>query len=106
MHRYSIPRIYELLDRLHESKVFSKIDHKSKYHQIRVKENNIPKIAFSTRYGHYEFLVMPFRLTNVPAKFNRLMTNIFRDVLDQLVLVFFDDILVYSKDDESHEVYL
>ena len=96
-------RIEDLFDQLKGAGVFSKIYLQSGYYQLRVKDVNVPKRAFITRYGHYEFLVMPFGLTNAPAAFMDLMTRVFRTYLDQFVMVFIDDILVYSRDEKEHE---
>jgi hypothetical protein len=101
--KYPLPWIYDLFDQLKGAKVFSKIDLRSGYYQMQIKRQDVPKTAFRTRYGHFEFLVLPFGLTNAPALFMDLMNRVFQPYLDKFVVVFINDILVYSKSYEEHE---
>ena len=104
--QYPLSRIDDLFDQLQGAKVFSKIDLRSGYHQLRVHDEDVPKTAFRTRYGHFEFLAMPFGLTNSPAAFMDLMNRIFRPSLDQFVIMFIDHILIYLGSGEEHAEHL
>ena len=104
--KYPLPRIDILFDQLSRAKVFSKIDLRSGYHQIKIRLEDVPKTAFSTRYGLYEYLVMSFGLTNAPAYFMYLMNSVFMPELDKFMVVFIDDILIYSKNMEDHAEHL
>jgi hypothetical protein len=104
--KYSLPYIDVLFDQLAGAKVFSKIDLRSGYHQIKIRASNIPKTTFSTRYGLYEFLVMSFGLTNAPAYFMYLLNSVFMNELDKFVVVFIDDILIYSNSKAEHAKHL
>ncbi|GJU65478.1 reverse transcriptase domain-containing protein [Tanacetum coccineum] len=104
--RYPLPRINDWFDQLQGACCFSKIDLRSGYHQLRVREEDIPKTAFRTRYGHFEFTVMPFGPTNAPTIFMDLLNRVYKPHLDKFVIVFIDDILIYSKSEEDHKVHL
>jgi hypothetical protein len=104
--KYPLPKIEDLFDQLNGAKVFSKIDLRIGYHQLKVRESDIPKTAFTTRYGMFEYTVMSFGLTNAPAYFMNLMNKVFMKFLDKFVVVFIDDILVYSKTEEEHVEHL
>jgi hypothetical protein len=101
--KYPLPRIEDLFDQMKGAKIFSKIDLRSGYHQLKIRAEDVPKIAFTTRYGLYEFFVMSFGLTNAPAYF---MNKVFVEYLDQFAVVFIDDILIYSPNEETHEDHL
>jgi hypothetical protein len=104
--KYPLPHIEDLFDKMRGARVFSKIDLRSGYHQMKIRPSDIPKTAFSTLYGIYEFTVMSFGLTNAPAYFMNLMNMVFMDYLDRFVVVFVDDFLIYSKNDSDHEEHL
>jgi hypothetical protein len=104
--KYLLPHINILFDQLAGAKIFFKVDLHSGYHQIKIHLKDIPKTAFSTRYGLYEYLVMSFRLTNAPAHFMYLMNSIFMPELDKFVMIFIDDILVYSNNEEEYQQHL
>jgi hypothetical protein len=101
--KYPLPRIEDLFDQLRGASVFSKIDLRSGYHQLRIRPSDIPKTAFITKYGLYEFTVMSFALRNAPAYFMYLMNSMFMDYLDKFIVVFIDDILIYSQNEQEHE---
>nr|ADB85360.1 putative retrotransposon protein [Phyllostachys edulis] len=103
---YPLPIIDDLFDQLKGASVFSKIDLRSGYHQLKIRPEDIPKTAFTTRYGLYEFTVMSFDLTNTPVYFMSMMNKVFMDFLDKFVVVFIDDILIYSRDEDEHEKHL
>jgi hypothetical protein len=104
--KYPLPRIEDLFDQLRGASVYSKIDLRSGYHQLRIQPSDIPKTTFITKYGLYEFMVMSFGLTNAPAYFMYLMNIVFMDYLDKFVVVFIDDILIYSQNEQEHEEHL
>ena len=104
--RYPLPCIDDIFDQLRGACVFSEIDLRSGYHQLKIRSEDVPKTAFRNRYGHYEFLVMPFGLTNAPAAFMGLMNKVFQQYLDRFVIVFIDDILVYYRTKEEYVRHL
>jgi hypothetical protein len=104
--QYPLPRIDDLFDQMKGATVFSKIDLRSGYHQLWIKEDDVPKTAFKTRFGHYEFFVLPFGLTNAPRVFMSFMNGVFREYLDKFIQVFIDDILIYSRTTKEHDEHL
>jgi hypothetical protein len=103
---YPLPRIDDLFDQLKGACVFSKIDLRSRYHQLKIRATDIPKTVFITQYGLYEYTVMSFGLINAPAYFMYLMNKVFMEYLDKFMVVFIDDILIFSKNEEDHDEYL
>jgi hypothetical protein len=101
--KYPLSRIRDLFDQMKGAKIFSKIDLRSEYHQLKIQLEDIPKTAFTSRYGLYEFTIMPFGLTNAPGYFMYLMNKVFMEYIDNFVVVFIDDILVFSQNEEEHE---
>ena len=106
MNKYALPMINDLFDQLVGAKVFSKIYLQSGYHQLKIREKDIPKTTFTTKYGLYEYTVMSFGLTNAPAYFMSMMNKVFMEYLDKFVVVFIDDILIFSKSEEEHKEHL
>jgi hypothetical protein len=104
--KYPLPRIDDLFDQLKGAKYFSKVDLRSGYHQLKIRESDIPKTAFVTRYRQYDFTVMSFGLTNAPAYFLNVMNKVFMEELGKFVIIFIDDILVYSKSLKEHEQHI
>jgi hypothetical protein len=104
--KYPLLRMDDLFDQLKDAKIFSKIDLRSRYHRVRIRDEDINKTAFRTGYGHYEFTMVPFGLSNAPVVFMCLMNGVFWEYLDKFVIVFLDDILVYSKSEEENEHHL
>ena len=104
--KYPLPRINDLFDQLQGAKYFSKVNLRSGYYQLKIRPRDVPKTAFVTRYGQYEFTVKPFGLTNAPAYFLNLMNKVFLEELDKFIIVFIDDILIYSQSAEEHEQHL
>jgi hypothetical protein len=104
--KYPLPRIKDLFDQMKGANVFPKIDLRSGYHQLKIRESDIPKTAFHTRYELYEYTVMSFGLTNAPAYFMYLMNKVFMEYLDKFVVVFIDDVLIFSKKEEEHKKHL
>jgi hypothetical protein len=104
--KYPLPRIDDLFDQLRGACVFSKIDLCSGYHQLKIRASDIPKTAFTTRYGLYEYTVMSFGLTNAPGYFMYMMNKVFMEYLDKFVVVFIDDILVFYKTEKEHAEHL
>jgi hypothetical protein len=104
--RYPLPLILGLLDRLRTGKIFTKLDLREAYNLLRIRPGDEWKTAFRTRYDHFEYMVMPFGLTNAPAVFQHLMNDIFREYMDEFVVVYLDDILIFSKDQETHDKHV
>ena len=104
--KYPLPRIDDLFDQLRNAHVFSKLDLRSGYHQLKVRAEDIEKTTFVSRYGHYEYTVVPYGLTNAPGVFMNLMNKLFMKYLDEFVVVFIDDVLIFSKSKEEHAEYL
>jgi hypothetical protein len=104
--KYPLPKIDDLFDQLKGARIFSKIDFKSSYHQVRINQEDVSKTTFRTRYGNYDFTIVPFGPSNAPIVFMCLMNGVFREYLEKFVIMFLDDILIYDKSEEEHEQHL